>query len=82
MVTELRLVEDDKLRDGVLEALPVEGDQVDGVAYRFTLGTTWSLGTGLERFLETTLGLLLALGLSFAIVTGAGSLAMRRATDG
>jgi len=80
-VAVLRLVEDDPAGDDLLEELdlgetPAEGGAVDGEAYRFVLETGWSLGTGIEGFMETIPGVLLAVILIMLVVMKAGILAM------
>ncbi|MDA1267237.1 MAG: hypothetical protein O2816_19320 [Planctomycetota bacterium] len=79
--TTLRLVEDDKIDNDILEELPIEGESFDGKAYRFELQSGWSLGAGFEWFLSTPLGAILALGASVALVVLAASFALRNAFD-
>jgi hypothetical protein len=90
-VVGLRLVEDDAANDDLLEDLPVEGDAVEGdafegdvvegQAYRFTLETGWSVLAGIEGFLGTPEGVLLAVLLSMGAVVLAGGLALRGALE-
>lgn len=78
-VVGLRLEEDDPADDDVLEELQVKGDEVEGVAYRFVLEEGWSLGAGIEWFLETPLGAITAVGLVVVVVVWGVALAMRGA---
>lgn len=81
-VVGLRLEEDDAADDDLLEELdllasPVAGGTVEGEAYRFTLETGWSIWAGIEGFMETIPGLLLAVALMMLVVVKASSLAVQ-----
>ena len=81
-VLALKLVEDDAARDDVLEEVPVEGDVVEGVAFRFTIERGWSLGAGVEWFLGTPVGVLVGALLAVGVVMTATGLALRSAVEG
>ena len=81
----LRLVEDDAADDDLLEELavelPVEGDRIDGEAYRFTLESGWSFFAGIEGFLETIPGVVLAVCLLMSVLMFAMKMALRGALE-
>lgn len=75
----LRLVEDDKVNNDVLEELGINGEAFEGDTYRFELEQGWSLATGFEWFLSTPAGAILAVGAAVAIMVLAASFALRNA---
>ena len=67
-VTSIRLVEDDKLANDVIEEVQVEGEQFESAKYRYTVNVAWDLGAGLDYFFDTPIGMTLLLALGLAIL--------------
>ena len=72
-VTSIRLVEDDKLANDVIEEVQIEGESFSSEKYRYTVGIERSFRSGLDYFFETPIGMtiLIAIGLAiFVLIVG------------
>jgi hypothetical protein len=64
---ELRLVEDDKVENDVLELLPVSGTKLSGKEFDFSLTTERRFESGMEWFFDTPPGKAISLGITLAV---------------
>lgn len=67
-VRSVKLVEVDLAKNDVIEERPVAGLEFEGQSYRYTLETSFEWQAGIEWFLETPQGMLVALGIVVAML--------------
>ncbi len=65
---ELRLIEDDKIKNDELERLPIKANILQGHRYTFEIKTKKSLNAGLQWFFSTPIGKAASFGISLSIV--------------
>ena len=67
-LTDIRLLDRDKLESDVLEQFPYDESKYVGKNYSFEIGTAKSLEAGLAWFFKTPVGLAIITGIIFAVV--------------
>jgi hypothetical protein len=66
-IAELRLVEDDKFENDVLEQVPADGTKISGKQFDFALATERRFEAGMEWFFSTPPGKAISLGITLAV---------------